>query len=117
MNVPRGLPRLLLAVLAAFLPACAAAQFEVSFSPSKTTSLAGEPVFQGIFLNSHVSPRDHVAVYLVRGFRQDRPPEPNREIIDSGFFETKALPEGTTAGTRLRIAEVFEDRPQIPTWR
>src|ERR1700760_358911 len=45
MNVPRGLPRLLLAVLAAFLPVCAAAQFEVSFSLSKTTYLAGEPVF------------------------------------------------------------------------
>jgi hypothetical protein len=45
MNVPRGLLRLLLGILAAFLPACAAAQFEVSFSLSKTTYLAGEPVF------------------------------------------------------------------------
>ena len=45
MNVPRGLLRLLLGILAAFLPACAAAQFEISFSLSKTTYLAGEPVF------------------------------------------------------------------------
>jgi hypothetical protein len=37
--------RLLLGILAAFLPACAAAQLEVSFSLSKTTYLAGEPVF------------------------------------------------------------------------
>jgi hypothetical protein len=41
----KGLLRLLLGILAAFLPACAAAQFEVSFSLSKTTHLAGEPVF------------------------------------------------------------------------
>jgi 8-oxo-dGTP pyrophosphatase MutT (NUDIX family) len=79
--------------------------------------LAGEPVLHGIFLNSHVSRRDHVAVYLVRHFSQDRLPEPNHEIIDCGFFETQALPAETTAGTRLRIAEVIENRPPIATWR
>src|ERR1700744_153513 len=36
--------------------------------------LTGEPALQGIFLNSHVSRRDHVAVYLVRHFSQDRLP-------------------------------------------
>ena len=79
--------------------------------------LTGEAVLHGIFLNSHVSPRDHVAVYVVRHFRQDRLPEPNREIIECGFFETAALPEGTTPGTRLRIAEVLGGRPPITTWR
>jgi ADP-ribose pyrophosphatase YjhB (NUDIX family) len=79
--------------------------------------LVGEPVLCGIYLNSHVSRRDHVAVYLVRHFRQDRLPEPNREIIDCGFFGTRALPEETTVGTRLRISEVTENRPPIQTWR
>jgi hypothetical protein len=79
--------------------------------------LVGEPALHGIYLNSHVSRRDHVAVYLVRHFRQDRLPEPNREIIDCGFFETQALPVDTTAGTRLRISEVIEKRPPIQTWR
>jgi 8-oxo-dGTP pyrophosphatase MutT (NUDIX family) len=79
--------------------------------------ITGEAVLHGIFLNRHVSRRDHVAVYVVRHFRQDRLPEPNREIIDSGFFETEALPEGTTPGTRLRIAEVLEGKPLIATWR
>jgi 8-oxo-dGTP pyrophosphatase MutT (NUDIX family) len=79
--------------------------------------LAGEPALHGIFLNSHVSRRDHVAVYLVRHFRQDRLPEPNREIIECGFFETQALPVETTVGTRLRISEVIENRPPIATWR
>ena len=41
----------------------------------------GAPALHGIFLNRHVSRRDHVAVYLVRHFRQDRLPEPNREIV------------------------------------
>jgi 8-oxo-dGTP pyrophosphatase MutT (NUDIX family) len=79
--------------------------------------LSGEPVLHGLFFNDHVSPRDHVAVYIVRQFRQDRLPEPNHEIVDCGFFETDALPAETTRGTRLRISEVLEGKPLITTWR
>ena len=79
--------------------------------------LTGEPALHGVFLNSHVSRRDHVAVYLVRQFRQDRLPEPNREIIASGFFDVAALPAETTTGTRLRISEVLEGKAPIATWR
>jgi len=79
--------------------------------------LTGEPALHGLFFNSHVSRRDHVAVYLVRHFRQDRLPEPNHEIIACGFFEMGALPPETTAGTRLRISEVIEGRAPIATWR
>jgi ADP-ribose pyrophosphatase YjhB (NUDIX family) len=79
--------------------------------------LTGEPVLQGLFLNSHVSVRDHVAVYLVRHFRQDRLPEANREIAECGFFEAGALPAETTEGTRLRISEVLEGKAPIATWR
>jgi ADP-ribose pyrophosphatase YjhB (NUDIX family) len=79
--------------------------------------LAGEPVLHGVFLNSHVSRRDHVAVYLVRQFRQDRLPEPNREIIACGFFDVATLPAETTTGTRLRLAEVLEGKPPMATWR
>lgn len=79
--------------------------------------VTGEPVLHGVFLNSHVSRRDHVAVYVVRDFWQDRMPEPNHEIAACGFFATDALPADTTDGTRLRIAEVLEGRPPILTWR
>lgn len=79
--------------------------------------LAGAAVLHGIFLNSHVSRRDHVAVYVVRQFRQDRLPAPNREIAECGFFAISALPEGTTPGTRLRLAEVLDGRPLMSTWR
>jgi 8-oxo-dGTP pyrophosphatase MutT (NUDIX family) len=77
----------------------------------------GEPALHGLFFNSYASRRDHVAVYLVRHFRQDRLPEANREIVACGFFEASALPAETTEGTRLRIAEVLEGREPIATWR
>jgi ADP-ribose pyrophosphatase YjhB (NUDIX family) len=79
--------------------------------------LLEEPALLGIFLNSHVSRRDHVAVYLIKHFHQDRLPAPNREIAACGFFEVGALPAETTQGTRLRISEVLEGRAPIATWR
>jgi 8-oxo-dGTP pyrophosphatase MutT (NUDIX family) len=79
--------------------------------------LLAEPVLHGLFLNAHVSRRDHVAVYVVRGFRQDRLPEPNHEISACGFFAADALPAGTTPGTRRRLAEVLDGVPAIPMWR
>jgi 8-oxo-dGTP pyrophosphatase MutT (NUDIX family) len=79
--------------------------------------LLGEPKLHGVFFNSHVSRRDHVAIYVIRQYRQDRLPEPNREIVGCGFFAADALPADTTAGTRLRIAEVLENSEQITTWR
>ena len=79
--------------------------------------LTGDPLLHGLFFNSHVSRRDHVAVYVVRDFRQDRLPEANHEIVACGFYDSSALPAETTEGTRLRIAEVLENRTRIPTWR
>lgn len=79
--------------------------------------LTGEPVLHGVFFNGHVSRRDHVAVYVVRHFQQDRLPAPNREIVECGFYEAGALPAETTGGTRLRIAEVLDGIAPIATWR
>ena len=79
--------------------------------------LTGDPALHGLFFNSHVSRRDHVAVYIVKQFRQDRLPEPNHEIVACGFFAPEALPADTTKGTRLRISEVLEGRARIATWR
>ncbi len=79
--------------------------------------LTGEPVLHGLFFNGHVSRRDHVAVYVVRQFRQDRLPKPNHEIVECGFYAAGALPAETTRGTRLRIAEVLDGAEPIATWR
>ena len=79
--------------------------------------LSGEPELHGVFFNSYASRRDHVAVYVIRHFRQAGLPEPNREIVACGFFGSNTLPPDTTEGTRLRIAEVLENREKTATWR
>lgn len=79
--------------------------------------VTGEPRLHGVFLNRHVSPRDHVAVFVVRDFTQDHMPAPNREIAACGFFAPDALPDDTTAGTRARIAEILGGRKAPATWR
>ena len=79
--------------------------------------LTDEPALHGLFFNGHVSRRDHVAVYVVRQFRQDRLPAPNHEIVECGFYDAGALPAETTRGTRLRIAEVLDGAAPIATWR
>ncbi|MES2750105.1 MAG: NUDIX domain-containing protein [Pseudomonadota bacterium] len=78
--------------------------------------MTGEPRLHGLFFNRRISPRDHVAVYIVRAYRQDRMPERNREIIACGFFAVADLPPETTRGTRARIAEVLENRPVTEDW-
>ncbi len=78
--------------------------------------LTAPPALHGLFFHPLYSSRDHVAVYVVRGFRQDAPPRPNREIAEHGFFAPDALPEGTTAGTRARIAEVLAGAPPAARW-
>lgn len=80
-------------------------------------AVTGAPVLHGVFLNAHVSKRDHVAIYVVRHFTQDRMPEPNREIAECGFFARDGLPSETTEGTRLRLAEVFDGATRSATWR
>jgi 8-oxo-dGTP pyrophosphatase MutT (NUDIX family) len=79
-------------------------------------ALTAPPSLHGVFFNRRVSRRDHVAVYVVRQFHQDRPPAPNREIVACGFFALAELPAETTRGTRLRIAEVVEKAVIIPDW-
>jgi 8-oxo-dGTP pyrophosphatase MutT (NUDIX family) len=79
-------------------------------------ALEGAPQFHGLFFNRRVSRRDHVAVYVVRQFRQLGTPEPNHEIVATGFFDLNALPEDTTRGTRARIREVVEGGAPSADW-
>jgi ADP-ribose pyrophosphatase YjhB (NUDIX family) len=70
----------------------------------------------GVYFNRRISRRDHVALYVVRTFRQDAPPQPNHEIIAHGFFAPDALPAETTRATRERLAEVLNGRPPAQLW-
>jgi 8-oxo-dGTP pyrophosphatase MutT (NUDIX family) len=78
--------------------------------------LTAPPVLHGIFYYPHYSNRDHVAVYVVREFRQTAPPAPNREITAHGFFPANVLPADATPGTRARIAEVLAGKPAAERW-
>lgn len=78
--------------------------------------IAGEPVLHGIYFNPAYSRRDQVALYVIRDFRQSAEPVPDREIINHGFFPLDALPEGTTRGTRARIAEVLHGVRASEVW-
>jgi len=78
--------------------------------------LIGPPELYAIYWNRRISRRDHVALYVVRSFRQSAPPQPNREIVAHGFFPPDAFPEGTTASTRARVIEVLGGRSAAEIW-
>ena len=78
--------------------------------------VVGTPQLHGVFYNPVDSPRDHVAVFVVRVFRQEPVVRKNREIVERGFFALDALPAETTPGTRRRLAEVLEGAPLAVKW-
>jgi 8-oxo-dGTP pyrophosphatase MutT (NUDIX family) len=74
------------------------------------------PELFGIYANFRAFPSDHIALFVVRRWRQPRIPKPNREVVEQGFFDPKAVPEATSAGTRRRIAEVLGHAPRTEQW-
>lgn len=78
--------------------------------------LAGELKLHGVFYNKQGSKRDHVALFIVRNFTQERPPQPNDEIVAHGFFSFDQLPPNTSKATSARIAEVFHGAAINQMW-
>jgi ADP-ribose pyrophosphatase YjhB (NUDIX family) len=76
----------------------------------------GRPVLHGLYFNGRISRRDHVAVYVIRDFEVLGARKPDLEIQEVRFFPCRALPEETTAGTRARLAEIFEGAPVSDLW-
>lgn len=73
------------------------------------------PVLHGLFSNEARFRGDHVACFVVRNFNR-RDWKPTLEIKEARFFPVTALPEGTTGGTRRRIAEVLDGLAPPPSW-
>ncbi|QGM47949.1 NUDIX domain-containing protein [Methylocystis heyeri] len=69
-----------------------------------------------VYLNRSASPRDHVALFVIRQFRQTGPYVPNREIAEAAFFPLDALPDGATNATRARLNEILQGGPTSPYW-
>ncbi|MFN4142620.1 NUDIX domain-containing protein [Aestuariivirga sp.] len=66
-----------------------------------------EPRLHGLYLNERQFRGDHVACLVLRKFRRGEF-QRGFEIAEARFFPVSALPEGTTGGTRRRIAEVTQ---------
>jgi ADP-ribose pyrophosphatase YjhB (NUDIX family) len=78
--------------------------------------MTGSPRLHGVFFNRPLSPRDHVAVYVVREFVVEGAKQPDREIAEAGFFKLDALPEETTTGTRRRLDEIIRGLRPPSDW-
>jgi ADP-ribose pyrophosphatase YjhB (NUDIX family) len=78
--------------------------------------IATTPQLYSVYFNKRASRRDHVALFVVRDFRQDGNPKPNHEIVAHGFFPPDALPEDVSRGTRARVAEVIGGAAISEVW-
>lgn len=78
--------------------------------------LEAPPELFALYANFHFFPGDHIALFVVRRWRQPAVPPPNHEIAEQAFFAPEALPAGVREPTRTRILEVTEGRPPSPTW-
>ncbi len=78
--------------------------------------LSGPPELFGVYANFDRFPGDHIALFVARAWRQARVPQPNAEIREQRFFAADTLPQGATAGTRRRLAEVLGGAPRSETW-
>jgi 8-oxo-dGTP pyrophosphatase MutT (NUDIX family) len=78
--------------------------------------MTAPPLLHAMYFHPLYSVRDHVALYVIRDFRQVETPQPNHEIAAHGFFPVDALPRGTTKGTRARIEEVLRGAAIPERW-
>jgi ADP-ribose pyrophosphatase YjhB (NUDIX family) len=78
--------------------------------------IEGDPELHGLFFNRHATERDHVAVFVVRRFRQIAPRGADWEILETGFFPLDALPAGATHATRARLQELFDGAARSHHW-
>lgn len=79
--------------------------------------ITGTAKLHGIFTNFEHFPGDHIGLFIIQNWKQDKIPEPNHEIKEVGFFFPDALPDQTVSGVRNRLAEIFDGIETRPTWR
>jgi 8-oxo-dGTP pyrophosphatase MutT (NUDIX family) len=78
--------------------------------------LTGKPELFGIYANFRLFPNDHIALFVVRAWRQPRAPEPNREIASHGWFRRDELPADINPSTAQRLKEIFDSVPRDTMW-
>lgn len=78
--------------------------------------VTGTPRLHGLFFHPELGRRDHIAVFVVRDFVAVQAKRPRLEIAEARFFALDALPDGTTGGTRRRLAEIANGAAPAPDW-
>ncbi|TBW37420.1 NUDIX domain-containing protein [Siculibacillus lacustris] len=79
--------------------------------------LAGPPRLVSFHHNPAVSRRDHVAFFVAEAEESELGPSPSPwEIAETGFFTLDDLPATATAGTRRRLAELYDGVPESAEW-
>ena len=70
----------------------------------------------GIFANFGSFPGDHIALFVVRDWERRVDYRKFGEIAEAGMFAPQDVPHETDAGTRTRLAEIFEALPISQRW-
>lgn len=76
----------------------------------------GRPRLFGLYDNGRLFPGDHIALYVVRSWRQPEVPKPNREIAEQRFFDVSRLPDDVNPATRQRINEILASSTPSELW-
>ena len=78
--------------------------------------LTGSPQLFGLYANFERFPGDHIALFVVRDWRQASVPAPGLEIREQRFFAADALPQDVAPGTSRRITEVLGSGERSENW-
>ena len=74
------------------------------------------PRLVGVYLSLTQGKSDHILFYEAGEWRPAHGKARMLEIAETGFFAADALPDGTTGGTRRRLAELDGKVTQSTTW-
>ncbi len=78
--------------------------------------IEGRPQLFSIYANFKYFPSDHIALFVLRDWRQTSTPRPNAEISDHGLFPLDNLPADTNEPTRARIEEIVSGGTPAENW-
>lgn len=78
--------------------------------------LTGAAELHGIFTNFTKFKGDHIAVYIVKEWRQKTVHKPNAEIRQTEFFSPDALPEDVAPAVIKRLDEVRRGTAPAQSW-